>query len=409
MSRPRPQWLSPLVGIFLTVFIDLLSFGLVIPDIQLRAETLGARGEVLGLALGIFSLAQLLTAPYLGRLSDRIGRRKILLITCTIAVISFLVYANAENLTVIFIARILSGVAGANVGVAFAYVADVTKPEERSKGMGMIGAAFGLGFVFGPVLGALLIRAGDDRPQLLGYVAAGLALINLLYVYFALPESHPVRSGPHTTFGQNIRKAFGVPSLALLLVMFFVFNFAFTNLETTFFRLLQEPTWQFALPTSEAKQSGAYVLALVGVVGVIMQGFVIRLVTPIFGEVKLLRIAYLIVGPVLLSIPYTPLWVPFLGGVILLGIGTGLAQPSMSSLISRNAPADMQGGIFGITQALGAVARFVGPIVSNRLFEVSPAFPYVLAAGLVIVPAIAAWFVRMPEGVASPEGAIEIG
>lgn len=386
-----------MVGIFLTVFIDLLSFGLVIPDIQLRAEQLGAEGFTIGFALGIFSLAQLLTAPFLGRLSDRIGRRKILVITCALAVVSFLVYANATNLTMIYIARVFAGIAGANIGVAFAYIADVTTPENRSKGMGMVGAAFGLGFIFGPALGGQLIRVGNDKPELLGYTGAALALVNLIYVWLALPESRPAQRGPQRGFMENFRIAFGVRPLALLLTMFFVYNFAFTMLETTFFRLLSEPKWIFGLSMVEAKQQGAYVLALVGVVGVIMQGWLIRLLTPKFGEVNLLRVGYLLVGPCLYFIPHIPLWVPFIVGTIFLGIGTGLSQPSLSSLVSRNAPMDMQGGIFGITQALGALARCFGPIVSNSLFEVSPAVPYTLAALLVIFPAIAAWFVRMPS------------
>ena len=159
MRRP-----SPLGAIFITVLIDLLSFGLVIPDIQIRGDSLGASGWVRGLLLATFSIAQLLTAPYLGRLSDSIGRRLILLLTTVLSVICFVFYAHADTLVYLFISRVISGIAGANLPVAYAYVADVTKPEERAKGMGLIGAAFGVGFIFGPVLGGVLLQAGGGKP-----------------------------------------------------------------------------------------------------------------------------------------------------------------------------------------------------------------------------------------------------
>ncbi len=404
-TTPTRKRMKPVVGIFLTVFLDLLSFGLLIPDLQLRGRQLASEylghaasssavGLYTGITLAVFSLAQLITSPLLGRLSDRIGRRKILLVTTILSTMSYLVYAHASMLWIVILARILSGVAAANVGVAFAYIADVTKPEERAKSLGMIGAAFGLGFIFGPVAGGLLLKFGHNSPLVLGYVGAALAAINFLFVFFILPESL-VAKREKSHFFSDFKTAFATPGLSLMLVMFFTIGFGFTNLETTFFQLLQDPNWIFHQGDG-AKQTGSYILGIVGVVSVIMQGYVIRLASPKFGEVNILRFAYLGYVPILALVPFAPLWIPLILTVILMGICSGLAQPSLSSLISRSAPATIQGGIFGVTQALGALARFLGPLVSNPLFGWRPYAPYLLGAAVIMFPAAAAWKLKMP-------------
>lgn len=400
--------LSPIIGIFLTVFIDLLSFGLLIPDLQLRGKELGAAGWQLGLALGIFSLAQLVTAPLLGRVSDIYGRRRVLIITTILSFIAYVIYAHATNIWFIVGSRIVAGVAAANLGVAFAYVADVTAPEERAKGMGTVGAAFGLGFVLGPGLGAWLLGMGGGKPLLLGYVAAGLCLVNFFYVLLFLPESSEHRADAGENYFANLAKAFRIPGLSILLVMFFAVNFGFTNLEATFFQLLADPNWIFHLrggnaPFAEnARDIGAVVLTIVGIMSVVMQGFIVRILTPKLGEVKLLRIAYVGLAPILALIPFLPLWVPFFLSAVLLAFCTGLAQPSISSLISRRAPPEMQGSIFGVTQSLGAVARFLGPLISNPLFDLRPYYPYLLGAAICVFPAIMAFRLRQPASVPAP-------
>lgn len=390
MRRKPP----PLLGIFLTVFLDLLSFGLVIPDIQIRGDHLGADGFVRGLLLASFSIAQLVTAPLLGRLSDRIGRRPILLVTAMLSTVSFLVYAHADSLWIMFVARIFSGMAGASLGVAYAYIADVTTVADRAKGMGMVGAAFGLGFIFGPPFGAFLIKAGNGTPLIMGYVAAGLSLVNFLYILAVLPESlrkEVEQKATRASNFQNLKLALGTPTLGLLLALFFVANFAFANLETTFFLL---DIKHFGMD----EQAGAIVLTVVGIVSAFMQGYLVRVLTPKFGEVRLLRLAYLIQAPALLFVPFAPPWVLQLVGTILLGIGTGLAQPCLGSLISKNAPKEMQGGIFGVTQMLGACARILAPIVSNRLFDFRYFAPYVLASVIMVVPMIGMWRIKISAG-----------
>jgi MFS family permease len=398
--------LSPIVGIFLTVFLDLLSFGMFIPDIQLRGRELSVQwlgsesdprlGLVVGAALSAYSLAQLVFASYLGGLSDRVGRRNILVVSTVLAVVSYLLYAQTHTLAMLFAVRILMGIAAANIGVAFAYAADVTAPEDRAKGLGLVGAGMGLGFILGPPAGGLLLQIGGGSPFLLGMVGAALAALNLLYILFFLPEPPRVQSAGSRSLLGDLRRAFATPGLSLLVLMFFAVTFGFTNLETTYFQLLADSRSVFALNDQQARTAGGLILGFVGVVSALMQGVFIRRLTPRFGEVRILRFAYLLTVPGLAMVPFLPLWIPCLLGVVVLATGTGLAQPSLSSLISRCSPKDMQGGIFGVTQSLGAFARFVAPLISNPLFQFDHRAPYLLGAVIVLLPAIAAWFVKMP-------------
>jgi len=414
---------SALLAILITVFLDLLSFGLFIPDLQLRGEALAAKalnvpldqagssqqiGFMVGLLIAGYSMCQLVSAPLLGRLSDRIGRRPILLGTTVLSLASYLVYANATEFWISLASRLLAGLAAANLGVAFAYVADVTGPQDRAKGLGMVGAALGMGFILGPVIGGLLIRIGNDSPLLLGYVGAALTLVNLAFIYFELPESvQPGQTKARAPFFEELRIAFSTRSLVLLLCMFFAFNFGFAMLQATFFRLLADSRSIFHLDTAHAKEYGSYILGMVGVSGAVIQGGLLPKFQRRFGEIRLLRFGMILLVPGLALVPYAPLWLPVLLVVVLQGIGSGLSQPSLSSLVSRNAPAQIQGGIFGVTQALGALARLIGPIIGNPLFAENPAYPFLFGACVLLFPTVAAWSVKAPEtkDATSPEPA----
>lgn len=383
-----------LIAIFLTVLIDMLSFGMAIPDLQLRGESLGAHGPLLGLMLASFSIAQLLTAPFLGHWSDHVGRRKVLLTSCTMTVLCFLLYSQAHSLPIMFASRILAGVSGANLGVAFAYIADVTSEKDRGKGMGLVGAAFGIGFIMGPPAGAALVELGRGGPFVLGITAAGLAVINLFFIWRFIPNVKPTRppevvGNPFIANFRSVVAALRVPSLSILIYLFFGSTFAFSNLESTYFLLLSH---RWGMPMRE----GAWVLAWVGIVSAVMQGYLIAKLIRRFGEPTLMRVGYLAQAPILLSMPFTPPWVPMLLGCMLLGIATGICSPSTSSMISRTAPSNMQGSIFGITQSVGALGRVLGPLCGSTLFAKGPAYPYVLAALVMLVPASLAWRVRMP-------------
>ncbi len=393
---------APIIAIFLTVLIDMLSFGMAIPDLQLRGASLGATGWVLGLMLASFSIAQLLVSPYLGQLSDRIGRRKVLIVTCTLTFLCFVLYAHATVLWILFAARIIAGISSANIGVAFAYIADVTTPKDRAKGMGLVGAAFGIGFIMGPPAGAFLVQAGGGTPLLLGYSAAALALVNLFFVWKFLPDvrntateeiqvSTGKRENPFVTNWKSVLKALETRELRILIVLFFGSTFAFSNLEATFFRLL-EGRWMMT------QVEGAAILAWVGIIAAFVQGYLIRILIPRLGEPNLMRIGYLLQVPVLISIPFTPPWIPLMIGAMLLGLGTGVASPATSSMISRSAPSHLQGSIFGISQSVGAFGRILGPLCGSVLYDIDPASPYICAAIVMLIPALLAFSVRMPDG-----------
>lgn len=378
---------NPLFAVFLTVFFDMMSFGTVIPDLQLRAEELGARGVVAGLVLATFSIAQFAVSPFLGRWSDQVGRRKVLILTCSLAVLASVAYCFATTLPIMFLSRALLGFAGANMGVAYAYVSDVTTPEKRAAAMGKIGMAFGFGFMIGPPLGAYMVKLGHGSPVLLGLVSAAFALTNLIFVVFYMPDAPPSPSEPEhlKKLGpiQKLVQALQTPGLGFLLILFFIANLAFSNLESTYFLLAHDVYRIDALSTS-------LILVFVGIVAAVVQGGLLGPLVRRFGEVTLLRVAYVIQSPVLLSIPFVQPWAPVLIGCGFLGLGSGLATPTLSSLVSKAAPAALVGGIFGITQSLGAIARIVGPIFGNVLYAEAPYLPYLVAGLMMLIPLIMA-------------------
>ncbi|MBX3120135.1 MAG: MFS transporter [Fimbriimonadaceae bacterium] len=397
MSKPRTP---ALFGIFLTVLLDMLSFGLAITDIQIRGAALVKsagyypEGVIIGLLIASFSIAQFIAGPYLGRLSDFIGRRPILLATCFMVIIGHFTYAFAEVFWIMLLARVLGGLGSANLSVAFAYVSDITTPENRAKGMGMVGAAFGIGFLIGAPAGAFLLELGGGHPHILGYTGAALAAINFLYIAFLLPESlkkndDPAPKPKQTTWS-TLSAAYTNPQLAILLSVFFTTNFAFANLETTYMRLTDE---SFKLTQVQA----SFLLVLVGAVSAATQGLLVKPFTARFGEIRILRFAYFMQAPMLALIPFAPPWIPQIIGIMILGTVTGLSQPSMSSLISKTAPPEMQGGIFGVTQSLGSVARIIAPVIGNALFSIAAWVPYAFAGGIMLIPAIGTLKIREPE------------
>jgi MFS transporter, DHA1 family, tetracycline resistance protein len=411
VAEPSPTKQSKQPNLFplvFTVFLDLLGFAMFIPDLQLRGEHLATGflglpkeawqvGLMVGLGQSVYSIAQLLTGTWLGRLSDTNGRRMVLLISSALSVVAYVLYAHAHNVFLLYLSRALSGVAAANLGVAYAYVADVTKPEERSSKIGILGAAFGLGFMIGPALGAGLLSLGKDSPALLGYFAAGLSLLNLFLIYRFVGESnHDRLDSQKGSLVSNISSAIAVKGLGILLLMFFMMNLAFTNLETTFFRLLAAKNWIFQIPEDRVKFTGAIILTVVGITGAITQGGLIRLVMPRLGELKTVRIFYCLFIPIFLSIPYYHFYWPGLLGTIMLGIANGLAMPSMSALVSQRSPRDMQGSIMGLTQSLGSLARVIGPLFANFLFQIRPSFPYLYGAALACIPAVLSWVILKP-------------
>jgi len=393
--------------IFLTVFLDLLGFGLVIPFLPGFARQLGASDLVAAMTGAVYSLMQFLLVPLWGRLSDRIGRRPVLLasIGATAAGMLFLGFAN--TLALLFAARLWTGAATANIAVAQAYIADVTAPEERARGMGLIGMAFGLGFIFGPFVGGMLARVPVmGRPGALpALVAAGLSLINLIFAAVALPESLPRERRGIVTGHRRLpldlagtRRALAHPDIGRALGINFLLVFWFAGMEQTF-RLFTEDAFSMSVA-----QTGEF-LGLVGVCAAVVQGGLIGRLSRRFGEVRLLVAGLVIqtVGFAMLGIAPRVSWAPrgaLAGACVLIAAGSGLVSPSVSSYVSRRSGADTQGLMLGTLQSFSALARALGPAAGGLLYQaISPSAPYfagaigmLVAAGLAVglhPPAIA--------------------
>jgi multidrug resistance protein len=363
---------SPLTIIFITIFIDLLGFGLIIPALPFYAESYGASPITVGLLSMSYSLMQFLFAPLWGRLSDKVGRRPIILLGLAGSCIAFLMFGLAHSLTMLFVARALAGLlSSASLPTAQAFIADSTTPENRAKGMGLIGAAFGLGFIFGPAMGGLLTHYSYAAPS---FVAAALAGGNFIWAYFALPESlhhRPERVRPSYLSPTHIRETFGDPKIAFLLIIFFFGVFAFSNMEST-----------FALFGEHQIGLGAFgvggLLAEVGVISVIIQGFMIGKLTKRFGEINLAIWGMMIEAVGFLMTVMVHSVEAMMMVVPLYAVGSALLNPTISSLMSRAAPEDKQGDTLGVGQGFAALGRVLGPVWGTWLFQrFQPDAPYI--------------------------------
>ncbi|HSC88485.1 MAG TPA: MFS transporter [Polyangiaceae bacterium] len=374
--------------IFATVFMDLVGFGMIIPLQAIYARSLGASGWVLGLIGAAYPLAQFAFAPLWGRLGDRHGRRPILLMSMTGSTLSYLGFALAtywNNLPLLIATRALQGTFAANVSAAQAYIADVTPVEKRSGGMALIGVAFGLGFVIGPVLGGLSSKfIGPLAP---GLLAAAICGTNLLAACFRLPESLSREAqlanrarpfGPYDPLHREaLRRAFAHPYLGRLLLMSFLQIVAFGLVEQVFALFFAA---HLGLGREDAALRTGYALAYVGVLGALVQGIWVRRHGARYGERKLLLIGLtLFVGSVAL-IPFGPTYASYFVILVPLALGRSLIDPNVSSLISRAASAEAQGQTFGTFQGLSSLARIVGPFVGLNVFELSPSLPFFTAA-----------------------------
>jgi multidrug resistance protein len=372
--------LSPLIIVFVTVFIDLLGFGIIIPLLPFYAETFGATAFTVGLLATSFSLMQFIFAPIWGRLSDRVGRRPIILLGLLGSCLSYLAFGMASTLTALFAARIFAGIAGANIPTAQAVVADLTTPENRAKGMGMVGAAFGLGFIFGPAIGGFLSRYGYSVPA---FFASGVSLANFAAAWFLLPETLKPEHRAIERVGRidALRSALARPHLPLLLVIGFLVVAAFSAFESTF-ALFAERSHGF-----HASSIG-YVFAFVGIVLVIVQGFLVGKVVKKIGEHHIVPASLAIVAIGLLMIPATQSVAALLVANGVMAVGMGFNNPSLMSLVSRYSAAEGQGGVMGLTQSLNSLARIVGPLWGGFAFDhLGIGMPYITSAAVMGIAA----------------------
>lgn len=363
---------SPLFILFCIVFFDLLAFGIVIPILPYYSKTFGASALELGLLMAAYSTAQFLFAPFWGSLSDRIGRRPVLLFTVLGGASAMVATALAAELWILFLARLLAGFFGANISTASAYIADVTKPEDRARGMGIIGAGFGLGFIFGPALGGVLSVYGYHVPILFG---ACLGFFNFLFAFFVLEESRRAGvSARRKLSWTGIGSALSRPSTGTPILLFFLNTLGFTQLEVCFGLFVLD---RFGY---DARQAG-WLLAAMGVVAAVVQGGLIGRLSRRFGEVRLLTVGFLLLGLSLVGSAWSPTPMIFLAFLLVIAVGNGLANPSLSSLVSKGAPEDHRGGVMGVYQSAGSLARMVGPPVSGWLFDrIGPESPILVAS-----------------------------
>jgi DHA1 family tetracycline resistance protein-like MFS transporter len=367
--------------VYATVFIDLVGFGLILPQLPYYAERFGATGVWVGAILTAYSAAQLVGASVLGRLSDRVGRRPVLLMSLAGSAASFLLSGLAGSLWLLLLARALAGLFGGSIAAAQAYIADVTAPEERAKYMGLLGASIGLGFVFGPALGSFLARFGFGAAA---FAAASLAAANLVFAFFRLPETRGGAERRHTHSRldfSNLLDALHHHSIGRLLAATFLSTLAFVAMEATF-ALLGEA--RFGLGASRL----GFVFAYVGVVMVIVQGGLVGRLAPRYGERALATSGALLMAASLGALPLAPSLAAALGVLAVLAVGQGLTTPMLSTLLSRATDADEQGGTLGLGQSLAAAARAVGPIGAGWLFDRAMGAPYAASAAVMVLAAV---------------------
>jgi MFS family permease len=408
------------VFIFLTVFIDLLGFGIVIPLLPIYSKAYSATGTELGLLFACFSGMQFLFAPMWGRLSDRIGRRPVLIGGLVGTGLSYLLFGYSDQLAawlagvwdgaprverltlhVLFVSRILAGFFGANVSTASAYIADVTTPENRAKGMGLIGAAFGLGFTIGPALGGELSSISIHWP---GVVAAGLSFSAALFGYLKLPEPPPVARTHSRVFSlDQVRAASRDARIGWALLLSFFAIFAFSAFESMFllFGLAKFPTY-FGLTqalehatrqdTFEAARYAGRYLFVVGLISAVIQGGFIRRLVPRFGETRLAVAGPILLGLGLAIVGAAPSFAVVILGCVVMPFGFGINNPSINALVSRASPSEQQGAFLGLQQSLASLARMVGPALAGLAFQhLGARAPFFSSAALLLGASLLAY------------------
>lgn len=366
----------PLLIIFLTIFVNLVGFGIIIPLLPFYAATFGASPLVIGLLFAVFSLCQLIAAPALGDLSDRYGRRPVLVFSLAGTVISFVMLALAHTVTMLFVARIVDGLSGGNISTARAYVADVTEPKDRARAYGLIGAAFGMGFIFGPALSGVLAHISYTAPI---WAAAALTLVATAMAWLWLPETaHRTRAGTGNPF-RYLPALLERPIVRRMLLVDFTYWFAFAVFQTTF-ALFVARRFGFDAPKT------GYFFAGFGVLGAVIQGGFIRPIVGRLGDRRtfMLGLSFGAVG--LFACAVAPSVWALTIALIPLAFGIGFGHPTVSSLVSLVARADEQGRVQGAASAAESLGRTMGPVWGNASLEsFGESTPYISAAAILLV------------------------
>jgi multidrug resistance protein len=374
-----------LVILFCTIFIDLMGFGIFVPVVPIYARELNASEALVGDTGALFSLMMFIFTPFWGTLSDRYGRRPVIMAALGISAISYVMFAHAGTLLVLIASRMLTGVGSGNITAAQAYITDITPPERRARSMGLIGAAFGLGFIFGPPMGSIVF---DHLGVLwVGWFAAILCLLNLVAVWWLLPESHQQRAATVRVRIRPISGAFaGLRDARFrdLYLIGFIYITAFSLMQMTIAMLWYD---DYGLD----KSAIGLMFTLVGVGAAVVQGFMIGALQRIFGQRHLLGWGAAMVAVGLAMIPFIPNDDRFLPlsvlSIALLSVGNGCITPTLLARLSGNAGGHEQGVVLGTNQSFGSLARIVGPALGGRFYGWHHALPYV-GAGVIMLGAL---------------------
>ncbi|HPQ08278.1 MAG TPA: MFS transporter [Bacteroidia bacterium] len=368
-----------LLGLFLTVFIDLLGFGIIIPILPNYVISLGANTVITGIIAGSFSLMNFIMTSGMGQLSDKIGRRPVLLLTVLMNGISYLILAFSNSIWLVLISRIIAGIGSSNISVAQAYIADVTPPENRTKRMGLLGMAFGLGFILGPPIGGFLKSIDETHGiKYVGLFTAFLCFLNLMMIFFFLSESN---QNPNKSLVisfkpvQNIKRFIFLPEVKNYLWYGFIFISAFS-----IFQVLSTIYWKEHCYLNDS-QIGIF-FGFIGVISILWQSIGLKFLLRYINEYKIILISSLMMSFALLTLIFInhntvyP-WIFLI--LFCISMGNGLINPSVTSLLSQNAPVGEGGALLGVFQSLNSLARTIAPVIGGFLYDVNFSYPFILS------------------------------
>lgn len=393
--------------LFLIVFIDLLGFGIIIPLLPFYGEHFQASPFVVAMMMAIYSLGQFVAAPFWGRLSDTIGRRPVLIVSLFGAVISYIWLGFASTLWMLFASRLVGGLMAGNISTAFAYIADITTPENRAKGMGLVGAAFGLGFIAGPALGGIL--AGSDPLtadfQTPAFVAAGMSFLAFVLTVALLKESLPedVRAKrmtqPRQSRFKQLKAAVAKPGVGMLILLSFLATFVFAGMETTF------AMWSRRQFGWGPEQNG-YLFAFIGIIAAILQGGAVGRLVKRFGEANLIVQGAVALALGMAMIPFSNSVEWLMAAMVVVAYGFSVINPSLNSLISLRTDATQQGQMMGVARSTTTMARVLGPAWAGMLFAMlGMDWPYYAGTAVMLVVAFLA-LRSLKDNEAAKDGAL---
>jgi DHA1 family tetracycline resistance protein-like MFS transporter len=377
--------------VFLTVFLDLLGAGILIPIMPYLVRQFRTDAFTVGMLSVAFSAAQFVAAPVLGALSDRVGRRPVLIFSILGSAFGYFLFGWAGSLWVMFLARVIDGATGGNISTAMAAIADTSAPEDRAKNFGLIGMAFGLGFIIGPALGGVLSKISLQAPA---YGAGCIALLTATFGYFYFPETLPKerRRAGLVTMGeanplQTLATALGRAEIRMFLIALFFLNFAFAGLQTNFSNYTLE-RFQFG------PDDNAWVFAFIGLLAALLQGVVVRRLLPVMGERRMAILGFILFIAGFLVVAGAPGAVWLFPGLAAIAAGSSFTNPTLNAFISQRSPATEQGSILGTTQSVLSLTRVAGPAWAGLVFDrFGAASPYWTGAAFIAL----AMLLALPE------------